>query len=594
MRAGNTQTWTPFKVPDEAVSCGFTEAVRGVLSHHMVIRGGKIANYHPYPPTPWNGSVRDIYEQPGPYEDAVQNTPIFEENPPDDFKGIDIMRAVRSFDPCLPCGVHMYMGKGKVLKKLHCTGRGSHWHGHISETPAGSPRRTPPGTAGGPPAVAAAGGDMATRNLREVGDRVEELLSGLRTRKTPPSRTAEELVRLLMELYGAGLERVMEVVAEGSPALVDRIADDQLLASLLVLHGLHPVPVETRIHQALGKAAEVRGADQVPGDRRQRRGPLELENAAQGCPSTAMTVKDAIEKAVSDAAPELGGVELGRPLCAGAGAGARRATARRSRWAQPRAAATPFPSASGGRRGEHRHARGNRGDWAASFGPPPPRTSPSPRRLKRFLETQAPVPRGERCEMCNEQIPEEHSHVVNVESRALMCTCRPCYLLFTIRGAAGGKFASVPDRYLYDPDFALSNAQWDELQIPVQDGVLLRELPDGQDGDLLPQSGRSDRVALLPLDTWDQVMTANPLLSSLDPDVEALIVYRRQEENRYECFLVPIDACYELVGHVRMHWKGFDGGQEAWEAIDGFFDSLRTRARPVRDPASGVCPRELA
>src|SRR5712672_1185689 len=52
-------------------------------------------------------------------EDAVQNTPIFEENGPDKFKGIDIMRAVRSFDPCLPCGVHMYLGNGKVLETSH-------------------------------------------------------------------------------------------------------------------------------------------------------------------------------------------------------------------------------------------------------------------------------------------------------------------------------------------------------------------------------------------------------------------------------------------------------------------------------------------
>jgi hydrogenase large subunit len=119
IRAGHTKTWEQFTVPDEAVSVGFTEAVRGVLSHHMVIRDGKIANYHPYPPTPWNGSVRDVYGTPGPYEDAVQNTPIFEENPPERFKGIDVMRAVRSFDPCLPCGVHMYLGNGKVVKRLH-------------------------------------------------------------------------------------------------------------------------------------------------------------------------------------------------------------------------------------------------------------------------------------------------------------------------------------------------------------------------------------------------------------------------------------------------------------------------------------------
>jgi hydrogenase large subunit len=119
VRAGNSKTWKKFTVPDEAVSCGFTEAVRGVLSHHMVIRNRKIANYHPYPPTPWNGSVRDSYGTPGPYEDAVQNTPIFEENGQDQFKGIDIMRAVRSFDPCLPCGVHMYLGNGKPIHKMH-------------------------------------------------------------------------------------------------------------------------------------------------------------------------------------------------------------------------------------------------------------------------------------------------------------------------------------------------------------------------------------------------------------------------------------------------------------------------------------------
>ena len=119
LHAGRTKTWSEFKVPEEAIGCGFHEAVRGVLSHHVVIRDGKIANYHPYPPTPWNANPRDIYGTPGPYEDAVQNTPIFEENGQDNFKGIDIMRTVRSFDPCLPCGVHMYLGNGKVLETRH-------------------------------------------------------------------------------------------------------------------------------------------------------------------------------------------------------------------------------------------------------------------------------------------------------------------------------------------------------------------------------------------------------------------------------------------------------------------------------------------
>ncbi|HEY2019436.1 MAG TPA: nickel-dependent hydrogenase large subunit [Bryobacteraceae bacterium] len=119
VHAGHTRTWSPFKVPDEAIGCGFHEAVRGVLSHHVVIRKGKIANYHPYPPTPWNANPRDFYGTPGPYEDAVQHTPLFEENGPENFRGIDIMRTVRSFDPCLPCGVHMYLGNGKTLETHH-------------------------------------------------------------------------------------------------------------------------------------------------------------------------------------------------------------------------------------------------------------------------------------------------------------------------------------------------------------------------------------------------------------------------------------------------------------------------------------------
>jgi hydrogenase large subunit len=116
--AGRTETAAPFEVPDKAIGCGFHEAVRGLLSPHVVIREGKIANYHPYPPTSWNVSPRDSNGVPGPYEDAVQGTPLFEESDGDAFKGIDVMRAVRSFDPCLPCGVHMMRG-GRLIQAYH-------------------------------------------------------------------------------------------------------------------------------------------------------------------------------------------------------------------------------------------------------------------------------------------------------------------------------------------------------------------------------------------------------------------------------------------------------------------------------------------
>ncbi len=119
IHAGHTKTFTDFDVPDEAIGVGFHEAVRGVLSHHLVIRERKIANYHPYPPTCWNASPTDSRGIPGPMEEAVANTPIFEENDSDNFKGVDILRTVRSFDPCLPCGVHMYTGNGRELEAFH-------------------------------------------------------------------------------------------------------------------------------------------------------------------------------------------------------------------------------------------------------------------------------------------------------------------------------------------------------------------------------------------------------------------------------------------------------------------------------------------
>jgi hydrogenase large subunit len=119
VHAGRTRSWSEFTVPEEAIGCGFHEAVRGALSHHVVIRGGKIANYHPYPPTCWNASPRDSLGTPGPYEDAVEGSPIFEESSREAFKGIDIMRTVRSFDPCLPCGVHMLLGDGREVVAHH-------------------------------------------------------------------------------------------------------------------------------------------------------------------------------------------------------------------------------------------------------------------------------------------------------------------------------------------------------------------------------------------------------------------------------------------------------------------------------------------
>ena len=244
--------FTNFDVPDDAVGCGFHEAVRGALSHHMVIKDGVIANYHPYPPTPWNGSPRDIYGTPGPYEDAIQDMPIFEENGPDDFKGVDIMRAVRSFDPCLPCGVHMYLGNGKSIADAALADvRGHPWLTRRRRTPRASGTRL---------------------DDRAVGVRLaalDEQLAQLETTPGPIGELALATVSGLAEIYGQALARALDLV---DPALLERMLGDELIGHLLVLHGIHPAPISyrtSRVIEGMRVAVSARGAR----DRADRREP---------------------------------------------------------------------------------------------------------------------------------------------------------------------------------------------------------------------------------------------------------------------------------------------------------------------------------
>jgi hypothetical protein len=192
-----------------------------------------------------------------------------------------------------------------------------------------------------------------------------------------------------------------------------------------------------------------------------------------------------------------------------------------------------------------------------------------------------PKPRpGERCELCAALIPDEHGHVVDLESRALMCACRPCYLVFAPQGAGGTRFRAVPDRYVSFPDFALSPSQWDALQIPV--GVAFFFMNSALDhvAAFYPSPAGATE-SLLSLDSWSEIVAANPDLGTLQPDVEAFLVRsadRQAGTAQAECYLVPIDVCYELVGQLRKLWKGFDGGTEAHAALDAFFDRVRDRA----------------
>lgn len=181
-----------------------------------------------------------------------------------------------------------------------------------------------------------------------------------------------------------------------------------------------------------------------------------------------------------------------------------------------------------------------------------------------------------RCELCSAPIAVEHRHLVDVAGRSLKCSCSPCALLFQ---GPGLRYRAAPDRWLHDPDFTLDERSWSALQIPVRLAFFFRHAGSDRWAAFYPgPAGATEST--LGLEAWQEFSAAVPLAAAVEPDVEALLV-AGDGHGRFDCYLVPISACYELVGRVKRCWRGFDGGELAWREIDGFFAGLRARSEPA-------------
>jgi hypothetical protein len=202
--------------------------------------------------------------------------------------------------------------------------------------------------------------------------------------------------------------------------------------------------------------------------------------------------------------------------------------------------------------------------------------------LRRFVRARAPA---ERCELCSAELAPEHAHLVEPDTRRLLCACDACAVLFT--GRHDARFRRVPRRTRYLPDVHMSDAQWESLHLPINLAFFFHSTPAGKVVALYP-SPAGPVESLLPLDAWDELVYANPVLASLEPDVEALLVNRLGPPRGFagpEYYRAPIDQCYALVGIVRAHWHGLSGGTEAWREIRSFFERLRARSEPARKEA---------
>jgi Family of unknown function (DUF5947) len=189
-----------------------------------------------------------------------------------------------------------------------------------------------------------------------------------------------------------------------------------------------------------------------------------------------------------------------------------------------------------------------------------------------------PIQEEERCELCSAPLPADHRHLVDLESRQLLCACRPCSLLFDRRAAGGGHYRLVPDRRLRLDDFALDDVAWEQLRIPVDMAFFFYSSTAGRVMAFYP-SPMGATESRLELAAWQEISRANPLLDTMEADVEALLVNRAR--NNRGNWLVPIDDCYRLVAVIRTRWRGFSGGKEVWLGIERFFEDLERRARPT-------------
>ena len=411
VRAGRTKTWESFKVPDESISCGFTEAVRGVLSHHMVMRGGKIANYHPYPPTPWNGSVRDSYGTPGPYEDAVQNTPIFEENPPEKLQGHRHHAGGAQLRP-LP-----------ALRRAHVPGRrpGSQ-HGALADRRDAGDLTMNVGANAVPHSAT-----KRSPTPGRAGARVEALLAELRARSGPEAaEAAEELVTCLVRLYGAGLE------ADHADHRRRRSACRPCSSPTRWWRACCSCTTCTRLTPAPGSAAlsaaAVISASSSASTKRAWRLSGSVTAAAPPPRSSSRPSPTPPRKptGVEFAPREATLLQIGRRPAGHNDNGANEHDRARHRFALP-SGATAWPA-------------------------PRPPLRPDTGRTSSGAICAA------------SRLGAEHAHLVDLERRSIACACTACALLFT---RPGGRYPTVPDRVLHDPRHPLTDAEWAELQIPV-------------------------------------------------------------------------------------------------------------------------------
>ena len=196
--------------------------------------------------------------------------------------------------------------------------------------------------------------------------------------------------------------------------------------------------------------------------------------------------------------------------------------------------------------------------------------------LRKLLKPAHTVGASEQCELCCAPLPNAHGHLVDTRTRRLLCACAMCNTL-------GGRYRPVPTRYTRLSGTTITLADWDALAIPVDLAFFFFNSDLERIVACYPGPGGAAE-SLLPLEAWPALVERHPAIGALAADVEALLV--RREDGEYAGYIVPIDACYELVGRIRGAWTGFGGGHGVSRAIDEFFAAVLAKTVKASTPES--------
>jgi Fe-S cluster biogenesis protein NfuA len=354
--------------------------------------------------------------------------------------------------------------------------------------------------------------------------RLEELTAGL-------DAAGEELAGALMDLYGEGLERIMAAVDEDTRA---RLAEDGVVASLLLMHGLYPVPLEQRVREALESVRpymESHGGSVELLAVQDGVATIRLDGHCSGCAASSSTLELGIRQALEASAPDLQGLEVTGVL------------SEPTHGPPPGAILLPMA-------GTPAQGAGFLGAAHAA--------TPAPARHD-----------DEACELCGLPVSDEHKHLIHLDERRIVCTCATCWSL----RSGDAEFRPVGNRRVWLEGLQITDEQWAAFGIPIGLAFFMISSVTGSVIALYPSPAGATESEL-DLAAWASVCDANPELQ-LEPDSEALIVNRLGDEPQQ--MIAPIDAAYGLVGVVKGSWEGITGGAGVPEAVSAYLETLRAR-----------------